>query len=168
MTIAGLTMPGTERSSRWLLFASLALNLFFIGAGGALLLQSLSAGSAAVQPTIDRSVGGRIERIAATLPREDGDKLRAAFQTNRQELDAANTAYRRLQDEVRGALRAQPFSEAALRAAMTDMQAARQEYDRRLQDFFARVAAEMSAAGRHKLADWRSRPAPTPSKGEAR
>jgi hypothetical protein len=39
---------------------------------------------------------------------------------------------------------------------------------RRLQDFFARVAAEMSAAGRQKLADWRSgRPSPA-AKGEAR
>jgi uncharacterized membrane protein len=163
MSIAGLTVSAAERSSRWLLLVSLALNLFFIGAGGALLLQGGSGGGTA-EVTVDRSVGGRIERIAATLPREDSDKLRAAYQANRNELDETNTVYRSKQEMVRAALRAQPFDIDALRAAMADMQAARQDYDRRLQGFFARVAADISPAGREKLAAWRSRPAPAPSK----
>jgi uncharacterized membrane protein len=161
MSIAGLTVSGGERSSRWLLLASLALNLFFIGAGGALLLKGVGFGGGVSEPVIDRSVAGRIERIAATLPREDAEKMRAAYQNNRKELDEANASYRRLQELVRGALRAEPFTVETLRAAMTNMQAARQDYDRRLQDFFARVASEISPAGRHKLADWRGgRPAP--------
>lgn len=156
MSIAGLSVSGGARSSHWLLLASLALNLFFIGAGGALLFQGAGFGGNPTEPVIDRSVAGRIERIAATLPRADGDSLRATYQANRRELDEANTRYRKLQDEVRAALRAQPFSEDALRAAMADMQSARQDYDRRLQDFFARVAGEISPGGRQKLADWRS------------
>jgi len=154
MTFAGLSVSGRDRSSRWLLFVSLALNLFFIGAGGALLMRGAEFGGAA-ETTIDRSVAGRIDRIAATLPREDGEKLRATYRANRVELDASNATYRRLQDLVRAALRAQPFDVDALRTAMANMQQARQAYDRRLQDFFARFAAEISPAGRQKLADWR-------------
>lgn len=155
MTLAGMTLVGPDRSSRWLLLASLALNLFLIGAGGALFIRS----SSAVQPTettIDRSISGRIARIAATLPAEDGAKLRAAYQASRTELDGTNNAYRRAQNEVRVALRAEPFDVGALRAAMTSMQRAREDYDRRLQDFFARFASDISPAGRQKLADWRN------------
>jgi uncharacterized membrane protein len=156
MTIAGATLSGADRSSRWLLFASLALNLFFIGIGGALLVRGTGIGTPTEVAPIDRSVGGRVARIAATLPREDGDKLRAAYQAYRLELDDTNTAYRRAQDRVRQTLRAQPFDVSALRTAMTAMQTARQDYDRRLQDFFARLAADISPTGRQKLADWRN------------
>ena len=50
-------------------------------------------------------------------------------------------------------LRAQPFDLDALTAAMVEMRAARQIFDRRIHDFFAQLASEMSAAGRQKLAD---------------
>jgi uncharacterized membrane protein len=169
MSIAGLTMPQSERSSRLLLLLSLALNLFFIGAGLALLVQSGGLGGSTAPVAVDRSIAGRIERIAATLPPADGEKLRADYKADRNQIDQAHASYRRMQDEVRAALRAQPFDVAALRTAMTSMQVARQTYDRHLQDFFARLAPEISPAGRQRLADWRgSRREPPQPKDEAR
>ena len=153
MTYTGLTLRGSEGSSRWLLFASLALNLFFIGIGGALLMQGYGSDAAAPPAAGDRSLAGRIERIAVTLPREDADRLRAAYQARRDEIDGARAAYRDRQDAMRAALRAQPFDLDALTAAMVEMRAARQIFDRRIHDFFAQLASEMSAAGRQKLAD---------------
>jgi len=156
MTTARLTLPATDRSSRWLLLFSLALNLFFIGIGGALLLQGGGAVSNPPATAIDRSVATRIARIAATLPPADADRLRAAYRANRDGIDGTRAAYRRMQDAVRAALRAEPFDVEALRAAMANLRTARQVFDRRLQDFFAVVASDMTPAGRQKLADWRS------------
>jgi len=153
MTFTGLTLRGSEGSSRWLLLTSLALNLFFIGIGGALLLQSYGSDIPAPRTGYDRSVAGRIERIAAALPPEDADRLRKAYQARRSDIDGARDAYRNKQDAVRAALRAQPFSLDALEAAMTEMRAARQEFDRGIHAFIAQQASEMSQAGRQRLAD---------------
>jgi uncharacterized membrane protein len=153
MTSTGLTLRGSEPSSRWLLFTSLALNLFFIGVGGALLLQSYGADTQAPPVGSDRSVAGRIERIAVTLPREDAERLRAAYRARQAEIDGARAAYRDRQEAVRGLLRAEPFDLAALKAGMTEMRAARQTFDQRIHDFFAQQAALMSPAGRQKLAE---------------
>ncbi|MPZ57366.1 MAG: periplasmic heavy metal sensor [Rhizobiales bacterium] len=153
MTFMGLTLRGSEGSSRWLLLSSLALNLFFIGIGGALLMQSYGSDAPAPPTASDRSVAGRIARIAATLPREDADRLQAAYQARRDEIDGTRAAYRERQDAVRAALRAQPFDVEALKATMTEMRAARQIFDRLIHDFFAQQASEMSPTGRQKLAD---------------
>jgi uncharacterized membrane protein len=153
MSLTGLTLRGSDESSRSLLLASLALNLFFIGIGGAMLLQSYAFDAPAPPSGSERSVAGRIERIAATLPREDAERLRAAYQARRDELDGARGAYRDRQDAMRAVLRAEPFDLEALRAAMAEMRAARQNFDRRIHDFFAQQAAQMSPAGRQKLAE---------------
>jgi uncharacterized membrane protein len=153
MTFMGLTLRGSDESSRWLLLASLALNLFFIGVGGALLLQAYAFDPPAPPAGSNRSIAGRIERIAATLPREDAEKLRAGYQARRDEIDGARAAYRDRQDAMRAVLRAEPFDLEALRTAMSEMRAARQNFDRRIHDFFAQQASQMSAAGRQKLAD---------------
>jgi len=153
MTFTDLTLRGSDRSSRWLLLTSLALNLFFIGVGGALLVQSYGSGAPAPATVSDRSVAGRIERIAVTLPREDAVRLRSAYQASRAEIDGARAAYRDRQDAMRAMLRAQPFDLDALKTAMVEMRAARQTFDRRIHGFFAQLASEMSPAGRQKLAD---------------
>ena len=153
MTFAGLIVPGSDGSSRWLLLTSLALNLFFIGVGGALLLPGGTSETPTPTTASDRSVAGRIERIAATLPGEDADRLRSAYRVRQAEIDGARAAYRDRQEDVRVALRAQPFKLDDLKAAMVEMRAARQVFDRRIHDFFAQEAAEMSSAGRQKLAD---------------
>ena len=155
MSFTGVTLRSADSGSRWLLLGSLALNLFFIGIGGALLAQSAWVDTGEVPVATDRSLAARIGRIAATLPQEDGARLRAEYRIHQAEIDGTRAAYEQRREAIHTALRAQPFSEAALRAAMADARAARQTFDSRIQDFFAQQAAQMSPAGRQTLADWR-------------
>jgi len=149
-----ISMPaGETRAMRWLIFASLALNLFLIGAAGALAMRHYAAPAATSAP-VDRSIAGRIGRIAATLPAADADILRAAFLADGAQVTAAQAALRKAQEDVRQALRTEPFDISALRAAMTETRAARQTFDQLLYDLVSRAAAKMTGTGRNKLADW--------------
>lgn len=154
MTMTDFVTSGTGRMSRWLLLGSLALNLFFIGLGGAIILHSqLSVPPAPAVPA-DRSASARIERLAATLPAGDAKILREKFFSQRDVIESARSSYLRARDGIRGILRAEPFNAEAMRAAMTDMRGARQAFDQLLQAMIASAAADMSSAGRRKLADW--------------
>jgi uncharacterized membrane protein len=149
-----------DRNTRILLLCSLALNLFFVGAAGTLLARHYLAPSASVTP-IDRSVAGRIERLAVTLPSPDADILRAEFRGDTARVEAAQAIYRQAQERVREALRGEPFDPARLRAAMVETRTARPAFDQALQELIASAAVKMSKAGREKIADWppRQRPA---------
>ena len=148
----------TEYRSSRLLLASLALNLFFVGAAGALAARHYLAPQATTPATLDRSVAARIDRLAATLPASDGDILRAEFRARSAPVEAAQRTYRQAQDRIRQALRAEPFEVERLRAAMAETRAARPGFDQALQELIATAAAKMSAAGRDRLADWPPRP----------
>jgi hypothetical protein len=154
MTMASSLSAGEDRSARWILLVSLGLNLFFIGAGGALAARHYLADATVAAARLDRSVAARIERLAATLPPADGDILRAEYRVNAVAVDGARAAYRNAQDEVRAILRAEPFAPEAMRVAMGRTRVARQGFDQLLQDVIAAAAARMTAAGRNKLADW--------------
>lgn len=148
MTVADIYPTAARRSSRWLLLASLALNLFFVGIAVAMAIRGPAA------PPWDRNVFVRIERIAESLPSSDADKLRGAVNGGKQTLDSAQNDYRTAQHQIRQALRQEPFSADDLRAAMTKTRAARQTFDQTLQGLFADAAGKMSTAGRQALADW--------------
>jgi uncharacterized membrane protein len=154
MSLATSAAMGDDRTSRWLVLASLALNLFFVGAGGALVARHYLAAPSASPAPIDRSVAARMERLAITLPSSDADVLRAEYRAKAMSVDGARETYRKAQDEVRRILRTEPFQGDAMRAAMTEQRAARQVFDQLLQDVIASAAARMSPAGRNKLADW--------------
>lgn len=139
----------TRRSGHWLLFGSLALNLFFIGIAIALAVRS-------APPTWDRNVVVRIERIAEVLPAPDAAILRQAIDAQRNAIETAQQEYRDARDKVRQTLREQPFSEQDMRSAMAATQAARQRYDEVLHGMFADAAAKMSPEGRLALANWRN------------
>ena len=134
-------------SSRWLLLASLALNLFFVGIAVAMI-------RAPASPTWDRDVFVRIERIAATLPPADADLLRGEVNTRRQALEDAQHQFLTAREQIHTALRRDPFSAEDMRAAMTKTRAARQNFDQTLQGIFANAASRMSNSGRNALADW--------------
>jgi uncharacterized membrane protein len=153
MTFSGMTLRGSDGSARWLLLSSLALNLFFIGIAGALLLQGFGSDTFAPRAVYDRSVAGRIERVAAVLPPEDADRLRKAYKERQSDIDGARAAYRDKQEAVRAALRAQPFNLETLKTAMAEMRTARQAFDLSIHGFFAQQASEMSEAGRQALAN---------------
>jgi uncharacterized membrane protein len=148
MTVAQLAPAMARGSSRWLLLGSLALNLFFFGVAVAMAVR------APAPPAYDRNVFVRVERLAATLPPADADLLRGQIQANRGIIEDAQTKYRTAQDEIRLALRREPFDAAAMRAAMTQTRAARQNFDQVIQGVFAGAASQMSSAGRQALADW--------------
>jgi uncharacterized membrane protein len=134
-------------SPRWLLLCSLALNLFFIGGAIAMVVR-------APAPTYDRNVFVRVDRLAATLPPADGDKLRSEINAHHAAIEDAQTKYRAAQDAIRQTLRQDPLDVAAMRAAMTQTRAARQNFDQTIQGVVASAAAQMSLAGRNALADW--------------
>jgi uncharacterized membrane protein len=138
----------TRGSARWLLFGSLALNLFFIGIAVAMAIR------APAPSTWDRNVFVRVERLAATLPPADADILRAEIGEKRQALDTAQSQYRLAQNEIRATLRAEPYEPESTRAAMAKTRAARQNFDQLLQGVFADATAKMSSAGRKAVADW--------------
>jgi len=161
MTMATSTMFGEERTTRWILLGSLALNLFLVGATGAFFARHYFAERAGAAAPLDRGVASRIERLAATLPGPDADILRGEYRANAVAVDASRDAYRQAQDDVRQTLRVEPFDPEAMRAAMLKTRAARQNFDQLLQDVIASAAAKMSTGGRSRLADWPpgSRPA---------
>jgi uncharacterized membrane protein len=153
-----MTMTMPDRSSRWLLLGSLALNLFFIGTIGALAIRHTFAPSPPAATERPRTAAARIERLAAPLAAADAEKLRAAFRTREAAAENARENLNRAFERIQAALRAQPFDEAQLRAAMTQVRAARPVYEQAMQDILVAAASEMSSEGRSKLADWPPRP----------
>ena len=149
MSIAQFAPATLSRgSSRWLLLASLALNLFFVGIAIAIAIRAPASSS------WDRDVFVRIERIAATLPAPDADLLRGELATRRQALEDAQHGFFTARQQIHAALRRDPFSANEMRAAMSKTRAARQNFDQILQGIFADAAAKMSRDGRLALADW--------------
>jgi uncharacterized membrane protein len=149
-----MTMTMPDRSSRWLLIGSLALNLFFVGTVGALALRHIMAPPHQAETERPRTAAARLERLAAPLPAADGETLRAAFRARAGEAESARDALNRAYERVQAALRAQPFDPAQLRAAMAEARAARPLYEMVMQDVLMAGAAGMSAEGRARLAEW--------------
>jgi uncharacterized membrane protein len=139
----------TGRRSRWILFASLALNLFFIGA-----LAAFAWRHYAWERHGPWNPATRMERLAAALLPADGEKLRSEFRAHQRNIDQAVTLYRQAQRHTREALRAEPFNAEALRAAMAEARIARSKLDEALQDVIAAAGAAMTPEGRRSLADW--------------
>jgi uncharacterized membrane protein len=145
-------LPSTARgNSRWLLLGSLALNLFFVGVALAIAIRAPGP-----PPRWDPDVFVRVERLAATLPPADADIMRGAFQTNHDAIERAQTKYHAARDHIHETLREDPFKIDELRAAMAETRTARQDYDQVIQGVFAGIAAKISSAGRHAVANWRN------------
>lgn len=139
----------SRRTSRVLLLVSLALNLFFIGAAVALAWRHYAW---------DRreawTPGARVERLAASLPSADADKLRAAFRTHMPAIESARGAYRAAHERLRESLRAEPYNADDVRAAMADIRGARGKLDEALQETILSASAQMGPDSRRALADW--------------
>lgn len=145
-------LPSTARGgSRWLLLGSLALNLFFIGVALAIAIRA-----PAPPPRWDPNVFVRVERLAATLPQADADLLRGAYQTHHDAIESAQEKYQSAREHIHETLRHDPFKVEDLRTAMAETRVARQNFDQVIQDVFADVASQMSAASRHAVANWRN------------
>src|SRR5207244_4556503 len=97
-----------DRSSRWLLVGSLALNLFFIGTLGALAVRHYVMPAQPAATERPRTAAARIERLAAPLPAADAERLRIAFQAREASAAAAREALNRAFDPIQAALRRKP------------------------------------------------------------
>jgi uncharacterized membrane protein len=159
MTVAQAIAVPARSGSRWLLLGSLALNLFFVGVALAMAIRA-----PAPPPRWDPNVFVRVERLAATLPPTDADLLRSAFKAHHDVIETAQTNYQIARKHIHEVLREDPFQIEHLRTAMAETRAARQAYDQVIQEVFADIAASMSSAGRHAVADWRK--PKTKSKGQ--
>ena len=110
-----MTMTMPDRSSRWLLVGSLALNLFFVGTIGALAVRHYVMPAPQAAAERPRTAAARIQRPAAP-PAADADKLRGAFRTREAAAEGARDTLNRAFERMQSALRAQPFDAAQLRA----------------------------------------------------
>lgn len=130
---------------------SLALNLLFVG---------FAAGRFFLRPHFGPFFGGphAVEWMLGSLSAERRavlePQLRDAMATMRPNLDA----FRQAQNQVLSALRAEPYSEAKLRAALTgvhrDMDATRNAFDESL----LKVVAQLTPQERRDLAERLARP----------
>jgi uncharacterized membrane protein len=154
------TFAAPDRSSRWLLVASLALNLFFIGTVGALAIRHYVTPAQPAATDRPRTAAARIERLVAGLPAADADKLRAAFRAREAAAEGARDALNRAIERIQAGLRAQPFDAAQVRVAMAEARTVRPPYEQIMQEILVAAASTMSQEGRTKLADW---PAPRPA-----
>lgn len=150
------TLPKFEGTSyiRWLLLGSLALNLFFVGAAGAVAFRYSSPVPLMNVARIRHNVADRLDRIAASLPANDADIMRTELRAGAAKIAAAQADLLLSQDEMRTSLRADPFNADAVRAAMDQNRAAHENFEQVLHDIIASAAAKMSVVGRNKLADW--------------
>lgn len=139
---------------RWLLLGSLTLNLFFVGAAGAVAFRYTSPVPLATVARIDHDLTSRLDRIASSLPPANSEVMRAQLRRDAVRVAAAQADLRLSQDAVRKSLRAEPFDAEAMRSAMAANRAAHDNFDQVLHDMIATAAAKMSVVGRTKLADW--------------
>jgi uncharacterized membrane protein len=152
--ISLLTNTEGATRTRWLLLASLVLNLFFVGAAGAVAFRFSSAVPLSNVARIQHGATDRLDRLAATLPSTDAQLMRSELRAEAVKVATAQADLRLSQDEFRNSLRAEPFDLDAMRAAMDQVRAARDNFDLVLHDVIAASAVKMSVVGRNKLADW--------------
>jgi uncharacterized membrane protein len=141
---------------RWLFVTSLALNVFFVGAAGAVAFRYSGAGTVPLSNVaqINRDVANRLNEIAASLPAADAEVMRAELRANAEKVASAQADLRLSREDLRDNLRAEPFDANALRAAMAANRTARENFELVLNGVLVTAAAKMSVVGRNKLADW--------------
>src|ERR1700720_1445049 len=141
---------------RWLFVTSLALNVFFVGAAGAVAFRYSGAGTVPLSNVaqINRDVANRLNEIAASLPAADAEVMRAELRANAEKVASAQADLRLSREELRDDLRAEPFDANALRAAMAANRAARENFELILTGALVPRADKVAVVGRNKLADW--------------
>jgi uncharacterized membrane protein len=151
-----MTIELQDRTTRWWLIGSLALNLLFIGTIGTLAVRHMVAPPPQAATERPRTAAARIERLAAPLPAADAEKLRAAFRARETAAESGREGLNRAFERIQAAMRAEPFDAAQLRAAYGEVRAARPVYEQAMQEIIASAVGEMSREGRAKLSEWPS------------
>lgn len=138
--------------SRWLLPVSLALNICFVGAAGAVAFRYTGEVPLSAITQIGNSATDRLDRVAAALPSPDSQVMRSEIHADEERVVAAQADLRLAQEAARDSLRAEPFDVDAMRISMQRVQIARESYHMVLHEVFEAAAPKMSVVGRSKLA----------------
>jgi uncharacterized membrane protein len=140
--------------ARWLLLGSLVVNLFFVGAAGAVAFRYSNNVPLTAIARFHHSGVERLTHIAENLPSSDAQVMRLELRADGRRVAAAQADLRLAEEGLRDSLRANPFSLDAVHAAMAEDRTARQNFDQVLQSVIAAAAVRMSDVGRTKLAEW--------------
>ncbi len=139
------------RARRWLLIASLALNVFFIGG----LVSVASHRFTRPPPTpADRTLEARIDRLTNSLPPQDAALLQTQFKAVEATVERARQASRDAQQNVRVALTAPTFDPDAATQALGALREARERIWIEIHSALVKAAIAMSPEGRERLARW--------------
>ena len=137
---------------RWILPLSLALNVFL---GTVIILHP--GRHRPGPPPPPREIA---QRMAESLPPEDGAILLETFSQHAAEFERSHQIQHEAMERIRTALAARDFSRDALRAAFDVNRASRQVMDDALLATIVETASRMSPEGRALLANWRLPPPP--------
>lgn len=149
----------TPRAGKWLLaglIVSLGLNLF---------LGSMIFGrhfhrphgemfAERAVPGADRPLRRIAQRMFASIPDDQRPILESAFAEQRPKLTAASQAARDAREKVRVVLGTEPFDQAALDRAFTELRGHTEEVQKVMQTTIGSAAAKMTPEGRKRLAEW--------------
>jgi uncharacterized membrane protein len=141
-----------SRRPLWLpvaLIASLALNLFVL----ARLATPLLLGPADPPPP-EAMLPHLVEELAAALPAADAALLRQTFDGHAANIAGTSRAVAAAHEQVRAALAADPFDEAALAAALDQLRDAEQALHGAVRQTVLDIAPRLSPEARHALAAW--------------
>lgn len=135
-------------SMRWVLSASLAVNVF-LAIVAVMGLQFPPPPPGPPNPMVFA------ERMAEILPAADAAILRQSFADHAGKLERTKEMSQDVRERVADVLRAPDFDPEALKTAFAAGRAAREVQDGAFAAAMAEAAARMSAEGRRKLADWK-------------
>jgi uncharacterized membrane protein len=155
MGVTMFTLPKIKHAARarWLLPVSLAVNICFVGAAGAVAFRYTGEVPLSEVTQIDHGAADRLDHLAAALPSTDAQVMRSEIRADEVRVAAAQADLRLAQEEARNSLRAEPFDIDAMRTAMQQVQVARENYHLVLHKVFEAAVPKMSTVGRAQLAN---------------
>jgi len=133
-------------STKWVLTASLALNVFL----GTVLVVVYNP-----HHPPPPGIAQIAERIAETLPPADAVILREIVAVRAPAIESGNRMMRGFPDRVRAVLGKENFDPEALRPLFSDFVAVHQQMDEALAALVIEAASRMSPEGRAALSRWR-------------
>ena len=129
--------------ARWLLPASLALNLFFV---------VLAVRHHPFWHPHPPNAGNIVDFMKPNLPPADAEILQKSFDAHKAAMDDASKAGQDFPEKIRAALTATPFNPDALKQALKDGQAGHLVMEDAMSSALVDAATKMSPEGRAALA----------------
>lgn len=155
-SLAGLESPAHRAPRRWMLWASVALNVFLLALIAAQSGAQWMHGGHAPRSGVE----GFTERLARDLPTADAERFRAAMQHERPLLRAAQDRLEEARAALSRSIARTPYDEALVRQRLSEFQQRWQEMSERFAAALAPTLSQLSDEGRTELASALERPRP--------